>query len=365
MVYRYCRPLFDGANAQLRGQKSILSVLQTRQESIPFLTERWPLTHIAFVVGQLLKRGVFESPANAIQFLRISKKALLPISKKSAASDQEVARSKAKALDKPSELFDKEGVIVKSVAALAAKGKVRSMSKEPGADGVAVVDVATKTSKSTTSVAPFLHSIYISYELQHRMLTSIQSSLEECCFDFGKKWLPDIITSEGWEVPKEVELTTWIAKLSEHQKKIPTCAAFGMSGSSWDEIVTRTHELRNSTVHRGKISVHRLVDLTGGVAGLACVLKDISRAQWIEGFREDFMSSIEEMERDRNSLGERQSALRQRTKLAALEFKVMKRMIQNDVENEPVTSQGLTERLIISGTRLKIEHSGKEPSKPS
>lgn len=195
------------------------------------------------------------------------------------------------------------------------------------------MDLATKASKSTTSAPPFLHSIYISYDLQHRMLSLIQSSLEECCFDFGKKWLPDIITSEGWEAPEEVELTTWTAKLSEHRKMIPTCAAFGMVGSSWDEVLKRTHELRNSTVHRTKISVHRLVDLIPGVAGLACVLKDISRAQWIGGFRDDFTSSIEEMERDRNSWGERQSTVRRRTKLAELEFKIMKRIIQSHVKN--------------------------------
>lgn len=87
-------------------------------------------------MGKLLEQGIFESPSNAkLRFPAVFEKTPVQISK-SAASDQEVARSKAEPLDEPSELFDKEGAIFKSSAASAAKRKLLSKSEEPGANGV-------------------------------------------------------------------------------------------------------------------------------------------------------------------------------------------------------------------------------------
>lgn len=208
------------------------------------------------------------------------------------------------------------------------------------------------------------------YALQHRILTSIQSLLEECCFNFGKRWLPDIIASEGWEVPEQVELTMWTAKLKQHAKKIPADAAFKIPGKSWEEVLFGTHVLRHSAVHRLKTSAYGLVNLIEGAVLLTRMLKDIPRAQRIEEIRDTLKSSIEEMERHKKVLQEKlssevQSIARQRAELDALEKMSINGMVQSDTDNKFATGQWLTECLFSSRARLQIESGDREASSPT
>lgn len=207
------------------------------------------------------------------------------------------------------------------------------------------------------------------YALQHRVLASIQSLLEECCFDFGKRWLPDIITSEGWEVSEQVELTTWTAKLKQHAKRIPADAAFKIPGKSWEEVLFGTHVLRHSAVHRLKTSAYGLVNLIEGAVLLTRMLKDIPRAQRIEEIRDILKSSIEEMERHKKVLQEKlssqlQSIARQRAELDALEKMAINGMVQSDTDNKFATGQRLNECL-FPGARLQIESGDRKASSPT
>lgn len=199
------------------------------------------------------------------------------------------------------------------------------------------------------------------------MLISIQSSLEECCFDFGTKWLPEIITSEGWEAPEQVELTTWTAKMNEHAKKIPTDAVFKIPDKSWEEVLFGTHELRHSAVHRLKTTAYGLVNLIESAVLLARMLKDIPRAQWIEGVRDNLKSSIEEMEGHKKVLQEKlsselQSIAQKRVELDALEKTALKEMVQSDIDHKLATGQRLAECLLFSGVRLKVKSDDREAS---
>lgn len=65
----------------------------------------------------------------------------------------------------------------------------------------------------------------------------VQLMLEECCFDFGKRWLPDVIALEEWEAPEQVELTIWIAKLKQHTKYLSNNAFSAIPGKPYEEVL--------------------------------------------------------------------------------------------------------------------------------
>ncbi|MCJ1263057.1 hypothetical protein MMC22_002927 [Lobaria immixta] len=350
---------------------SVRRSLEAHQASINFLTQEFSLDVITSVAKELLQEGIFESTSRAkLRFPELFETTPAQNLER-AASEAEVARSEAAAIEKAIELSDQEIATTKPATAAAAEGKSFLGSKKPEANGVATVaGIDAERTKTATSIIPSLYPIYMPYALQHRILTSIQSLLEECCFNFGKRWLPDIIASEGWEVPEQVELTMWTAKLKQHAKKIPADAAFKIPGKSWEEVLFGTHVLRHSAVHRLKTSAYGLVNLIEGAVLLTRMLKDIPRAQRIEEIRDTLKSSIEEMERHKKVLQEKlssevQSIARQRAELDALEKMSINGMVQSDTDNKFATGQWLTECLFSSRARLQIESGDREASSPT
>jgi hypothetical protein len=43
----------------------------------------------------------------------------------------------------------------------------------------------------------------IPYKVQHIILGTAQSILEECCYEFSKQWFPSELKSAGWDAPKQ------------------------------------------------------------------------------------------------------------------------------------------------------------------
>ena len=60
-----------------------------------------------------------------------------------------------------------------------------------------------------SSSLPFKH--------QHTVLNIIQKFLEEACFYFAQKWLPDLLKKKGWEIPEQGELHLWWRNIKNHR----------------------------------------------------------------------------------------------------------------------------------------------------
>lgn len=133
LVYLHCRSLFDGVNAQLRREKSILRILKSHKTSIVFLTQEFSLEAICSIAKGLLQEGIFESTSRArLRFPEVFETTAAQRSER-VASEAEVARSEAEAIEKAIELSDKEGAIRKLTAA---DGKLPFASKKPNPNGV-------------------------------------------------------------------------------------------------------------------------------------------------------------------------------------------------------------------------------------
>ncbi|KAL2071921.1 hypothetical protein VTL71DRAFT_13156 [Oculimacula yallundae] len=85
------------------------------------------------------------------------------------------------------------------------------------------------------------------YQVQHYILVMIERMLEESCFEFAGRWVPDILHAKGWDCAEAVELSTWKAFLPT---VLPPNAIRPMSNYSLEGALGDAVRIRNSAVHR-------------------------------------------------------------------------------------------------------------------
>ncbi|KAJ5642531.1 hypothetical protein N7490_006531 [Penicillium lividum] len=96
---------------------------------------------------------------------------------------------------------------------------------------------------------PALSSGCIPFRAQHLILQAIQGYLEQCTFDFVRRWLPRESLSAGWTCPESVELHRIFSFLDEHKAKSESSNFHGTFGKlyKWRRPVT---SIRHAAVHR-------------------------------------------------------------------------------------------------------------------
>ncbi|KAH6713463.1 hypothetical protein BKA61DRAFT_675708 [Leptodontidium sp. MPI-SDFR-AT-0119] len=85
------------------------------------------------------------------------------------------------------------------------------------------------------------------YQVQHYILVMIQRMLEESCFEFAGRWIPDILHAKGWDCAEAVELSTWKAFLPT---ALPPNAIRPLSNYTLEGALGDAVRIRNSAVHR-------------------------------------------------------------------------------------------------------------------
>ncbi|KAG4443678.1 hypothetical protein IFR05_000864 [Cadophora sp. M221] len=85
------------------------------------------------------------------------------------------------------------------------------------------------------------------YQVQHYILVMIQRILEESCFEFAGRWIPDILHAKGWDCAEAVELSTWKAFLPTI---LPPNAIRPLSNYTLEGALGDAVRIRNSAVHR-------------------------------------------------------------------------------------------------------------------
>lgn len=195
-------------------------------------------------------------------------------------------------------------------------------------------------------MTPSLFPVQLPFTIQYRVLYSIQSALEQCCFEFARIWLPDLIASEGWEVFEQVELTKWATNL-RGKKNIPRVAISDISDKNWDDVLLAICGLRHTVVHRQPICATRMMSLIDDALALTTMLNDFTRARWIEGIRETLKSVISDIERAKEPLqGRLLSELaiisKKRKELDRTERDVINKIMRMDNTNQASICRNLT-----------------------
>jgi len=111
-----------------------------------------------------------------------------------------------------------------------------------------IVDNATSTRAENKSLATSSHpDLGLPYEVQHYILSMIQRMLEEGCYDFASRQIPDTLRQNNWTCSEAVELSTWKKFLPT---ALPQSAIVPVLNYSLEDALADAVRIRNAAVHR-------------------------------------------------------------------------------------------------------------------
>lgn len=100
----------------------------------------------------------------------------------------------------------------------------------------------------------------LTYNTQLLILTFLQSTLENCCQNFGERWLPQLMETRRWTEQGSIELHVWVRVVSEHWNEIPDHAINQAAEKDWSTILRAAVDIRHSAVHRHPKSARLILD---------------------------------------------------------------------------------------------------------
>lgn len=149
---------------------------------------------------------------------------------------------------------------------------------------------------NSESAEPILKlcSTYLSFKTQHRILTFVQTILEECCLEFGKRWFPEKMEALKWNEAESIELTSWIKAFDKHVGRLPSRATRPVAGKSLNQVLSETSSLRHSAVHRIPRNVVEIMDMLQAASSFAKTLDDTVRAVQIQEIKEQMATIVDD-----------------------------------------------------------------------
>ncbi|ROT43664.1 hypothetical protein SODALDRAFT_355886 [Sodiomyces alkalinus F11] len=331
-IYCLCRGIFSGQAAEMRNPKKI--------KNLSFGERKLVLN-----LKRLLEARIFESDTRA----KAEFPALFPASP--PHYDTQPEESEADAADAAKARLDElSGGEDVSETEEKEKEDVRGETKaqRPGdteAPANSSHDASPAPIKSTSEFIPVpsLQPCYLPYNAQHVVLNATQRILEECCFDFGTRWLPDAIAERGWECASAAELTHWGRIFQKTGPRLSEISsdALSIEASSLQKVYNRAKRLRNTAVHREKKTGRGTVQLLHSAQKLAEALRDYPRAAQLEELKRETEEKINDME-FRSTLLKLSTIVRlqeisqQREELGSQQQKLIDEMLKQHSDNNRV-----------------------------
>ena len=351
LVYFHCSSIFTGTNAKVRKLKKVTQILLKHKASIRGFIDDFGLENVSVVAKKLLEERVFETSRRARrrfpEFFERSKaeevggtapKAEL-LSFETAAAREALGTSEEEDHAYSSiNWHDKHNESLRTITPEGVSPNFRRPSTEqrqvilPSSflrrDYVAQLihhsDPNALIHGPPSDLLWSLHPIHLPFRTQHRILTFVQSTLEECCRDFGQIWAPHLMKAHNWDEPESIELTEWIKQFSKCTKRLPPSATRPIAGKSLNQVLSATTTLRHTAVHRVPTNVEGIMGMLHAAHDFALALKDTARAALIKMIEEQLAASINILFQNQGLLqhkvsGQLEVTAKGRTELAKLE----------------------------------------------
>lgn len=112
----------------------------------------------------------------------------------------------------------------------------------------------------------------------------IQRILEEGCFDFAMRWIPEALHTNHWDCPEAVELSKWRDFLPT---ALPTNAVKQLSNYTLDNALHHAVQIRNKAVHRHLCDNHEIRRMALQAQDMMSMFSDTTRSEkftklWVE-----------------------------------------------------------------------------------
>ncbi|ETS78279.1 hypothetical protein PFICI_10341 [Pestalotiopsis fici W106-1] len=332
-VYLACRAIFSGPKSQIRKNKIVRKEIQDHEHALGSLSDM-DVDEIVEIARGLLERQIFEFDLKA----RLEFPALFQSSRERdalrEASELEAEQSVADLLEYVTDGEDNDDV-------WPAEAEPEEMPR-PEEDTVAEVmevveEVFESTQRPALTTVPSLHPVRLPYKAQHVLLSEVQVLLEECFYDFARKWLPSLLEEKQCDCAIAIELTVWSHLLRRYAGKIPLEALDIRGDSQLDSTLKAVHKIRHSAVHRLRLTGSDVRDLVIQGAAAATMLRDLQRAAVLQELAAELGHKITSMELVKNdaektAVAQLQDIARRRAALDREEEAAIAEMLRRDAD---------------------------------
>jgi hypothetical protein len=140
--------------------------------------------------------------------------------------------------------------------------------------------VHSEISQYALLAVPETRAFYLPHAAQHKILCSLQSSLEEVCFAYMKRKIPKVLTEtqKQWAIdsPHALELNSYVYMIKRKQLGLE---ATGLdNGRSMQDLYESMIALRHHAVHRTRVNIQALRQWTSDASIFAATLGDSTAA---------------------------------------------------------------------------------------
>ncbi|KAI1112899.1 hypothetical protein F5Y14DRAFT_240712 [Nemania sp. NC0429] len=338
VVYVALKNVFRGSNAEIRQLKAVRKLVAQRQNDadVSNLIKQYKIDTVCSMARVLLVDEVFQSTLKA----KIRFPELFDVSPAQGAK-RKASEAKA-ALN--------EAIAIREVA----KGRSESTQNL-----VVRVEVAKTKDVETCQISaadskpaiPSLFPVYLPLRAQHRILTSVQFILEDACFEFAQRAMPDILERNKWDCSEAAELNIWAAEFLRRESEFS--GRQDDIGKPLPQLFRSLSDIRNAAVHRIGVSARGLEQFLLNAESLATLLGDTTRLKPLSELRRNIQQTVEELERNKHLLGSKLKGkldriAAQRAELDRAEEMAVRDMIKEDGEYQAFAGKNLEETVVCS-----------------
>jgi hypothetical protein len=115
-------------------------------------------------------------------------------------------------------------------------------------------------------------------------MTTIQTIVEESCFEYAKTHFPDILAEKQWDCPESIELTEWPRILLKQGVQL-SLNVMVEAKISMDDVFWLLCELRHTAVHSLRKIANGIEKLVGNGQVFLDALKDSSCSERVSLLR--------------------------------------------------------------------------------
>ncbi|KAJ8126091.1 hypothetical protein O1611_g7549 [Lasiodiplodia mahajangana] len=347
VVYLALKNVFKGANAEVRQLKVVRKLITKSQQDadVADLINAHNIDTVCNIARTLLTEEIFESTLKAkIRFPEVFDVSPAQSAEREA-SEAEAAINDANAIAGAVQGYSEDVQNIISRADVADTESVETCHN-PKLPAV----------QSTHSV-PSLFPIYLPLRTQHRILTDVQRILEDACFDFGQRAMPDILKRKRWDCSEAAELNLWAAELLQRQSEFANRA--DNIGQPLTKLLRSVADIRHTAVHRICISARGLEQFLLNAESLATLLGDTTRLKSLTELRRSIQQAMEELERNKHVLGSKlretlKRVAAQRAELDRIEEIAISDMLREDGEYQAFAGKNLEETILSSSVPASV-----------
>ncbi|KAF2971834.1 hypothetical protein GQX73_g1758 [Xylaria multiplex] len=162
-------------------------------------------------------------------------------------------------------------------------------------------------------------SVCFPMKTQDRILTHVQRLLENACFDFGRRVMPEVLKAQKWDCPEAAELKTWVEELIQRRGEL--FGSMGQMVQPYDQLLHSMVDLRNTAVHRNRINAQTLEQFLIKAEKFTTLLGDATRQEMLVKLRLNVQEVIGKLESNKRIISSKRAEVNRlrETKIAELE----------------------------------------------